>query len=564
MNQFLSYKHIENWFKAIEEGTIKVCKEQLLLKNYLEERVFTREDIYFDKQMVEDSINIPAQYFPFELIPWEKFLQCFIYGVRWKKDKTLVFNRYLSLMGRGNGKTGFASWNNFFLLTAKHGIKNYDIDIYANNESQAKTSFDDVFKVIKDHPDLDKKVFKATKEVIQNIATNSKLRYNTANARTKDGKRPGANRFDEIHENEDYSMINVATSGGGKIRDYREFYDTTNGHVRGGPLDDIIEESKMILSGELGIDKDGAEFSSLFPFICRLDNDNEVDDPDMWEKACPTINYNADLKRKMFQEYSQMQRNAGLRLTFMTKRMNRPMEDTRFAVASYDDVLHTKEKEFPEKMDEVIGTVDFADRRDFASVGLLGKYDKDVYFTQHTFIHESALRLQNIKREVIDISIDQGKSQIVHGKNIEADYIVGWFLEMSNKYYIKKIAMDMYRAKILKPALEEAGFTVEIVRSGSVTHGMLKDLVDDLFINQRLYFGDDAIMRWYCMNVYEEHISNGNIRYEKIEPETRKTDGFFSFLHGLNFLDDIYDSAPVTVTNSSVENTGTGFAPLVF
>ena len=32
MNQFLSYKHIENWFKAIEEGTIKVCKEQLLLK----------------------------------------------------------------------------------------------------------------------------------------------------------------------------------------------------------------------------------------------------------------------------------------------------------------------------------------------------------------------------------------------------------------------------------------------------------------------------------------------------------------------------------------------------
>lgn len=39
---------------------------------------------------------------------------------------------------------------------------------------------------------------------------------------------------------------------------------------------------------------------------------------------------------------------------------------------------------------------------------------------------------------------------------------------MSNKYYIKKIAMDMHRAKILKPALEEVGFTVEIVRSESV------------------------------------------------------------------------------------------------
>lgn len=563
MNQFLNYKHIRNWFTAIEEGTVIVCKDQLLLKKYLEERVFTRTDIYFDEQMVEDSINVPAQYFSFDLIPWEKFVQCFIYGCRWKKDGTLVFNRFLSLMGRGNGKTGHASWNNFFQLTAKHGVKNYDIDIFANSEDQAKTSFEDVYQVIKSNPSL-KKSFYVSKVSIRNYITNSELRYNTSNARTKDGKRPGANRFDEIHENEDYETMNVATSGGGKIQDYREFYDTTNGAVRGGPLDDLIDEAKMIFSGELGIDKEGANFSSLFPFICRLDSDQEVDDPTMWEKACPTINYNESLKRKMFQEFSQMQRNAGLRLTFMTKRMNRPMEDTRFAVASYEDVLHTKEKEFPEKMDEVIGTVDFADRRDFASCGLLGKYQKEVYFTQHTFIHESALKIQNIKREIIDISIEQGKSQIVHGKNIEAEYIVEWFLEMSKKYYIKKIAMDMYRAKILKPALEEAGFVVEIVRSGSVTHGMLKDLVDDLFINQRLFFGDDAIMRWYCMNVYEEHIANGNIRYEKIEPETRKTDGFFSFLHGLNLLDEIYDSAPIKVTNHLIENNNDGFTPLVF
>ncbi len=448
-------------------------------------------------------------------------------------------------------------------MSKKHGIPEYNIDIYAMGEDQAKTSFKDVYNVLESNPEL-KSAYTYNLTEIKNKSTQSELHYNTSNARTKDSKRPGMNIFDEVHEYDDYKIIEVAGSGGGKIQDYREFFITTDGSVRGGPLDDQKEEARAILHGELGIDKKGAAFSSMFPFIFRLDDPSEVDDPSNWEKASPSYNLNPALRKKMNTEYSKMQRRPSLRLTFMTKRMNCPMEDTRFAVASYDDVLHTKEKEFPEKMDEVIGTVDFADRRDFASVGLLGKYDKDVYFTQHTFIHESALRLQNIKREVIDISIDQGKSQIVHGKNIEADYIVGWFLEMSNKYYIKKIAMDMYRAKILKPALEEAGFTVEIVRSGSVTHGMLKDLVDDLFINQRLFFGDDAIMRWYCMNVYEEHISNGNIRYEKIEPETRKTDGFFSFLHGLNFLDDIYDSAPVTVTNSSVENTGTGFTPLVF
>lgn len=563
MKKISDYKYIKNYFDAIDSGKIKVCEDQILLKKYLTERVLNRDDIYINERMVEDSIEVPKKYFPFELFLWQEFAQVFIYGLRWKADDTLVFDTYFVYVGRGSGKNGWISWNSFFLMSKKHGIPEYNIDIYAMGEDQAKTSFKDVYNVLESNPEL-KSAYTYNLTEIKNKSTQSELHYNTSNARTKDSKRPGMNIFDEVHEYDDYKIIEVAGSGGGKIQDYREFFITTDGNVRGGPLDDQKEEARAILHGELGIDKKGAAFSSMFPFIFRLDDPSEVDDPSNWEKASPSYNLNPALRKKMNTEYSKMQRRPSLRLTFMTKRMNCPMEDTRFAVASYDDVLHTKEKEFPEKMDEVIGTVDFADRRDFASVGLLGKYDKDVYFTQHTFIHESALRLQNIKREVIDISIDQGKSQIVHGKNIEADYIVGWFLEMSNKYYIKKIAMDMYRAKILKPALEEAGFTVEIVRSGSVTHGMLKDLVDDLFINQRLYFGDDAIMRWYCMNVYEEHISNGNIRYEKIEPETRKTDGFFSFLHGLNFLDDIYDSAPVTVTNSSVENAGTGFTPLVF
>jgi hypothetical protein len=65
------------------------------------------------------------------------------------------------------------------------------------------------------------------------------------------------------------------------------------------------------------------------------------------------------------------------------------------------------------------------------------------------------------------------------------------------------------------------------------------------------------------MNVYEEHIANGNIRYEKIDGETRKTDGFFSFLHGLNFIDDIYDSAPIKIKNLT-SNAAGGFKPLVF
>lgn len=74
--------------------------------------------------------------------------------------------------------------------------------------------------------------------------------------------------------------------------------------------------------------------------------------------------------------------------------------------------------------------------------------------------------------------------------------------------------MDTYRATILKPKLEEAGFEVEIVRTGNFTHSKLSPLVDDLFINQNLVFGDDALMRWYVGNVYVDYLSNGNKEYK--------------------------------------------------
>lgn len=555
------YKYIKNYFDAIDAGKIKVCKEQLQLKDYLLTRVLNREDLYIDEQMVEDSIEVPKEYFPFELFLWQQFAQVFIYGLRWKKDGTLVFDTYFVYVGRGSGKNGWISWNSFFLLSKKHGIPNYDIDIYATGEEQAKTSFKDVYNVLDSNPKL-KSAYAYNLTEVKNRTTQSVLHFNTSNARTKDSKRPGMNIFDEVHEYDDYKIIDVATSGGGKVQDYREFYITTDGLVRGGPLDDLKDDSAAILNGELGIDKDGAGFSSMFPFIFKLDDPSEVDDPSNWEKASPSYNLNPSLKKKMDTEFAKMQRRPSLRITFMTKRMNSPLEDTRFAVASYEDILHTKQKEMPEKMEEVIGTVDFADVRDFASVGLLGKYSGDVYFKQFTFIHETALKTQNIKRQIIDIALEQNKARIVHGKSIEVSYVVNWFLEQAKHYYIKKICMDMYRAKILQPALEEAGFIVEIVRSGAITHSQLKQLVDNLFIEQKVYFGDDALMRWFCGNVYEEYIGNGNIRYEKIEPETRKTDGFFSFLHGLNCLDEIYDSQPIKVSNPS--GGSPTFQPLVF
>jgi phage terminase large subunit-like protein len=549
---YQTHPFIEDYFQLIDSGELPVCKEQKLLQQYLR-KVLARDDVYLDKKTIDDSVAMPSRYFSFELYPWEKFSNCFIFGLRWKEDRSLVFDRYLFLLGRGAGKNGFFSHDGFFMMSKQHGINNYNIDIVATSEEQAKTSFEDVYNMLEE-PENDKRLRKAfyrTKVLIKNNSTKSRLKYNTSNARTKDGKRPGCVMFDEVHEYDNYDTYKVFTSAGGKVPDYREFYLTTDGYIRGGMIDDLKDEAEQVLNEQ------DVEHSTLFPFICKLDDPKEAENPEMWAKANPSVPYDKVLRKKMMTEFVLGKRRAEVRIEFMTKRMNSPIEDTRFEVASYEDRLATNQPIPPQlKGMDAIGGVDFADVRDFCSVGVLLKYKGKRYWLQHTFIHFRALELQDINKDIVQLAVEKGLAEIVYDKSIPPEKIATWFIQTAKKYYIKKICMDDYRASILGPKLEEAGFEVFIVRRGKVTHGKLSPIVDDAFINHTLVFGNDPLMRWYVGNVYVDYLDNDNKEYKKIDKEKRKTDGFFAFLHALNADGELQDYGDIDLS-------GPGIKPIV-
>jgi len=537
------HPYIDEYMRMVEQGEIEACKEQKQLMKFLRWKL-DQPNVVIDHEAIEKSVEIPAKYFPFWLYNWQKFINAFIYGVRYD-DGRLMFDRFFILLGRGAGKNGYIGWNSFYMLTGHHGIKNYDIDIVATSENQAKTSFNDVYNVLEDNWSKVKKAFYKSKTLIQHRGTRSMLEYNTSNARTKDGKRSGVVIFDEVHEYENYDNIKVFTSGLGKKPDPRTFYITTDGNVRGGVLDDLKEEARMVLNKEL-------PNSTLFPFICKLDDEKEVDDESKWEKANPSYRYNLHLQHEMRKEYELGKINAAIRIEFMTKRMNMPIDDTRKEVATYEDRLAT-DQPFPENLKgiEAIGAIDFAQIRDFCAVGVFFKHDGKRYWKHHTFMHHTAPKLQDINQDIINLAIEKRLLTVVYDESISAQHVVNWFAEMGKTFYIKKVAMDLYRSSILKEAFENAGFEVEIVRRGPATHSMLAPLVDEMFVKHTIVFGDDPLMRWYVGNVYKEEKANGNIEYKKIDKEKRKTDGFFAFLHALNFDSELQESIPITEENIS-------------
>lgn len=538
-------KYIDRWFEIVENEEIKTCEEQKQLVSWLRNKLDT-EDIMINHEEIEKAIVTKEKWFDYPLLDWEKFLDACEYGLYYK-DGSLVFNEFFIMGGRGFGKNGYISTEIFYQTTKQHGIKNYDIDIIATSEEQAKTSFMDVHDMIESKSKLNR-AFDTTLEEIKNKTTKSSIKYNTSNSKTKDGRRPGHIFFDEIHAYENYKNIDVHTSGGGKKKNYRVTYITTDGDVRGGVIDDYKKEAKDVFCGVIKNSR------TLF-FICKLDNEEEVKDPSNWIKANPSLNVFTDLMKTMLDEYQKAQTRPSKYHTFMTKRMNIPHQDETRVVATWDDILATNQ-EIPElKGESCIGGIDYASVRDFCGVGLLFKKDGKKIWLNQTFINRNSPHLPMIKKEVLEEADSKGEIIWTDMPTIPPEIVVEWFIDKMTKYNIIAITMDKPKANYFIEAFKKVGLTLRntnnktgeivVVRSGEYTDTMVYGVLEDWFSNQKLIFGDSTLMRWYVNNTAVEPRKNGNKVFIKIEQISRKNDGFMAFVHATSIQNELEESQAI-------------------
>lgn len=367
---------IRQYISLVRSGKIAVCREQLKLCD-LVEHIFSTEDIYVNEQQLEKYLSY-QKYFPYELFEWEKFVFA-LHNCTYRADGRLRFPVLFIYVGRGAGKNGYLAFEDFCLLTPTNGIKDYHIDIFAMSEDQAMQSWNDIYNMLESKEGIMKKHFYWNKEVIRSLKTGSELRYRTSNAKTKDGGRPGKVDFDEYHAYENYRLIDVATTGLGKKALPRRTIMSTDGLVRGGPLDDLVDKCTKILDGD-------TPDNGTLPFLCRLDNDEEVDNMENWTKPNPSLPYLPHLKSELELEYFEYTLNPAANTSFMAKRMNRPPKELENAVTSWDNILATNQE-----IDEAllwgmpcVGGIDYMKTTDFLGAGLLYRVGAKDYWITHS------------------------------------------------------------------------------------------------------------------------------------------------------------------------------------
>lgn len=540
----ISHPYIDEYMLDIKQHPENFNRERIDLVDYLESYVLNRDDIHFDNQRIEDCTRWIERHF-FKLESFQKFIIAFVFLYD-SKDR-LVFRSFFITMSRGGGKNGLISALSSFFISDLNGIEAYDGVVVANSEKQAKTSFKDIYSMIKrDGMEFDRRtktgVFELTKVLIRSISTQSEFDYATSKANTKDGGRHGFVIFDEIHEYESSELVNVFTEGLGKKADPRSFFIGTNGFVREGFYDAKMEQSHEIF-------KTGQNESKMFPFICKLDDTEEVSNPENWQKAQPMFHepmseYAEELFDTVKGEYYSLKVEPTRRQSFMTKRMNLPEVNLEQDVASKEEILATNQPIPYETIEgaECIGGVDFGSVRDFTSVGLLFRDGDKKIWLSYSWARKEYLEWANLKPPIKEWA-QRGLLDIVDEPSINPQHVVDWFYEQSQNYTIKKIIMDQYKADILRPLLEEAGFEVEVLKKPSAIHPRLAPVVDSSFANHTFIWDDNPLMRWYAHNVLVKVDKEGNKKYLKKDEHRHKTDGFQAMLHALTRFDELDESS---------------------
>ena len=522
--------YIQDYIRSIRSGEVPASREMHQACDYIEGKL-NNPDVFVDTEKTEKAVELIERYFRMKLFPWEKFVLALVHCY-YKSSDTLVFTEYLIMMGRGNGKNGFISGVAWYLTTMYHGVSGYNVDIIANSEDQAKTSFEDIYQMLEDTWAKSKKFFYKSKEEIVSLRTRSYIKFNTSNARTKDGKRSACLIFDEIHEYQNSDTIKVFRSGFGKRKHSRTFYITTNGYVRDGVLDDRLRIAHDVLNGEI-------KNSRLCPLIYKLDDEKEADNKKLWVKANPSLPYLPTLQLEIEQNFIDKDYDPTVASDLYTKRFNLPKGNAEIAVTDYSKVKATS-RELP-KLDGWACTVglDYAELSDWASVNFHFRRGPQRYDINHAWLCAQSKTLQRVKAPWREWA-ERGLVTVVEDVSIHPDLLADYIRLAGQRYNVKMLAMDNYRWTLVSESLRKIGFDaqdksrVKLVRPSDIMQ--VEPVIQECFDRELFTWGDNPCLRWAVNNTKRVRssrslgVDTGNFIYAKIDAKSRKTDPWMALV----------------------------------
>jgi len=534
-------------FRAeVLKGNIPVCKEVSMEMNRIDELIANR-GIYYDESAIEgfvafceneltltdgadlvllDTFKLWAE----QIFGWYYFVERSVYEpnadghggkyVRKMIKKRLINKQYL-IVGRGAAKSMYASCiQNYFLsvdTSTTHQIatgptmKQAD-EVLSPIRTAIVRARGPLFQFLTEGSiqnttgsRANRVKLASTKKGIENFLTNSILEIRPMSIDKLQGLRPKIASVDEwlsgdIRED----VVGAIEQGASKLDDYLIIAISSEGTVRNSSGDTIKMELMNILKGEY-----------INPHVSiwyyRLDDVNEVNNPDMWVKANPNIGktvtyeaYQLDVERA---ENAPATRN-----DILAKRFGIPMEGYTYFF-TYEETLPHRQRDFWSMACALGGDLSQGD--DFCAFTFMfplpgGKFGVKTrcYISSLTLMKlPSAMRLK------YDQFLEEGSLMVLDCTVLDMmdvyDDLDKFIIDCA--YDVRCFGFDPYNAKefITRWEAENGAFGIEKVIQGvkteSVPLGELKTLSEE-----RMLIFDQDLMSFAMGNAITLEDTNGN------------------------------------------------------
>ena len=540
---------VARYIQQVESGEPRACPEQVALAAYVR-RAFETEDLVVDREQLERYLSL-SRYFPFEcLFPWQAFLTA-LWNCTYTGDGKPRWKTLLCMVARGAGKDGYIAYDSMCSISPYNPVSHYNVDICANNEDQAVTPVADLVEVL-EQPRQEKKLnkyFYHTKEMVQGRKNRGILKGRTNNPKGRDGMRSGKVIFNEVHAYENYANIKVFITGQGKRAQPRVGIFTSNGEVSDGPLDDYLARGRRILF-------EGEEDRGFLPFICCLQNKDQVHDEANWYMANPSLSYLPDLLQETRDEYRDWLEHPEQNGDFLTKRMGLRAGFQEISVTDYEKVKATN-RPLPDLRGWTCTVgLDYAELSDWASVNLHFRRGSDRFDINHSWICAQSKTLPRVKAPWRDWA-RRDLVTVVEDVSIPPDLLAGYIQKAALLYNIKILVMDHYRWTLVSETMRKIGFDandktrVKLVRPSDIMQ--VDPVIQECFDRNYFHWGDNPPLRWAVNNTKRVRsskrmgVDTGNYVYAKIEGKSRKTDPFMALVPSMVAEPAMGSGEPVAV-----------------
>lgn len=471
----------------------------------------------------------------------QKFVFGNIYGWIHKDTGLRRFNKAYWQVGRKNAKSQSLGTVASYEASA-FGEPYAEVYTAGVKKDQSRIVWDETHDMIMGNPDLRDR-FKVAYGVITHKRSGSTITpMSKEDRKDGDGTSPQFGAIDEYHAHPTTEFYDIIDSGMGARPQPLLMIITTAGYNLNHPCYSVeYRYVSRILDPNDEINND-----RYFVMINELDKDDDIKNPDVWEKANPIL-----CSYKEGREYIADQLKIALDVpermrTFLTKNMNVWVDAKDDGYMQMNKWKECKSESIDLKQYPVWVGIDLSTTTDLTSVGLVFKLDENKYAVkQHSFMPADRLQERiNTDNVPFDLWEEQGHLTTTPGAVVDYNFVEQYLLDLLEEgYNIQEVNYDRWNATQFAQIMSEHGFLmVEIPQSIRHLSSPTKEFRREVFAKNIIHF-DDPLLNWAMSNAIQKQDAQENIMLDKaksterIDPVSAIINAFYRAMSGDSNID---------------------------